>query len=198
MQICGFKLEKSTVSKATIGIIADTHIPDRARRLPPAVLEVFKQANVAAILHAGDIVHPRVLNRLAQIAPTYAVRGNRDFYFLRRLPLHRQLTFANTKIALWHGHGSLQEYIGEKIRYFTSGKVGFADFAERAIATFPEAQVIIFGHTHYPICEKVGAHLICNPGSPTVPAFKWLAASIALLHLGEGEPRGELIYLPYH
>jgi len=137
-----------------------------------------------------------VLDELAQIAPTYAVRGNRDLYLLRRLPKHRQLVFANTKIAIWHGDGSILEYIGEKIRYFTSGKVSFADFAQRSIAAFPEAQVIIFGHTHYPICEKVGAYLLCNPGSPTVPAFKWLAASIALIHIEGGEPRGKLVYLP--
>lgn len=183
------------MSQLTIGVIADTHIPDRARRLPPAVLETFRRAKVAAILHAGDVVRKSVLDELAQIAPTYAVRGNRDFYFLRRLPTTLTLEFAGTTIGITHGHGTVHRYVRDKLRHWMHG-ITFEHFAQLALETFPNADVVVFGHTHYPLCRNVGGRLLCNPGSPTVPVFKWLVPSIGLIHLGEGKPRGELIYLP--
>ena len=61
-----------------LGVISDTHIPDRARRLNERVIPVFREAGVSAILHAGDVSTPRVLKQLEEVAPVYATRGNRD------------------------------------------------------------------------------------------------------------------------
>jgi putative phosphoesterase len=89
----------------TLGVIADTHIPDRAKQLNPRVFEIFTQAGVKTILHAGDVSTPRVLEELAQIAPVYAVRGNRDIFYLRNLPLQVRFSMDGVSIAMAHGHG---------------------------------------------------------------------------------------------
>ena len=186
-----------------VGVIADTHIPDRARRLPPRALEIFRQAGVQAILHAGDVVHPRVLRQLEQLAPVYAVQGNRDIYLLRHLPRRRVLTLSELSghplppaeevtLGLLHGHGTLKEYLRDKWTYLWHG-VPFRRFAERALRAFPAAQVVIFGHIHYPLNRTVAGQLLFNPGSPTVPIFKHLPPTVGLLYLTPGQPpRGEI------
>src|SRR5512143_623838 len=100
-----------------LGVIADSHIPDRMPDLPPGVFAAL--AGVEAILHAGDVSIQRVLDALAAIAPVYAVAGNRDF--LLKLPLDRQLTFDGVTIGLTHGHGGWPGYLREKARYYTGG-----------------------------------------------------------------------------
>ena len=67
-----------------LGVVADTHIPDRVRSLHPDLLPGLKAANAEVILHAGDICSPVVLAELSQVAPVVAVRGNRDW----ALPVH--------------------------------------------------------------------------------------------------------------
>ena len=59
-----------------IGLISDTHIPDRARELPEKVIEAFE--NVELIIHAGDLTSPKVIEELENIAPVMAVQGNMD------------------------------------------------------------------------------------------------------------------------
>lgn len=189
-----------------LGVIADTHIPDRARRLPPRVTDIFRQAGVRAILHAGDLIHPRVMRELAALAPVYAVRGNRDIYLLRHLPKQRVLTLSELSgtplpaeedltIGLIHGHGTLREYLHDKLTHFLRG-VPFRRFAQRALDAFPQAQVVVFGHIHYPLNRVVEGRLLFNPGSPTVPIFKDLPPTVGLLYLAPGErPRGEICEL---
>ena len=179
----------------TVGVLADTHIPDRQRDLPPAVLNVFRSAGVTAILHAGDVIHPRVLIALEAIAPTYAVRGNRDIYFLHRLPLRRILTFAGVTVGMIHTHGTLWQYLTDKWEHLRRG-VPFRRFEQRALAAFPEAGVVLFGHTHYPVCRWAGQQLLCNPGSPVRPIFRHLPPTVALLHFStEGKVSGEMVFL---
>ncbi len=176
----------------TLGVIADTHVPDRARSVPPEALAVFREARVAAILHAGDVIHPSVLAALETIAPTYAVRGNRDGYFLRKLPPQRVLQFEGVQVGMCHGHGSFWRYLGDKWEHFRRGAPPFARFAARALAAFPQADVVVFGHTHYPVCRWVGAQLLCNPGSPVVPAVPGVPRTVGLLHIAGSQIWGEL------
>ncbi len=68
----------------TLGLISDTHIPDRAAELNPRVLQIFEEARVSQILHAGDIMNQTVLDELAQVAPVQAVCGNRDVWIYNR------------------------------------------------------------------------------------------------------------------
>ncbi len=110
----------------TLGVIADTHIPDARRQLHPRVRLIFEQAGVSAILHAGDISIPRGLRDLEAIAPVVAVRGNRDWFGFEDLRMVRIIQVAGATIGLTHGHADLRTYIP------------FAIVAQRKILPHPE------------------------------------------------------------
>lgn len=99
------------MSAITLGVIADTHIPDRAAQVPLAALDLFARNKVHAILHAGDLSVPRVLHQLAEVAPVHAIRGNTDVLLLGKLPWKRQLEFEGVSIGMVHGHDNWLKYI---------------------------------------------------------------------------------------
>ena len=105
-----------------LGVLADTHIPDRVPDLDPKVLQTFREAGVAAILHAGDVSVPRVLEELEQVAPVYAVRGNRDIFYLRHLPMQVQLNIDGVSIGMAHGHGTFSRYMIDKMQRAVYGR----------------------------------------------------------------------------
>lgn len=179
----------------SLGVIADTHIPDRARTLDEKILPLFKDARVNAILHAGDVSIPRVLNKLSEIAPVYAVRGNRDWLALGRLPYSLSLSFEGVNIALAHGHGHWWNYLSDKVELLVKG-YRLERYRGRLLEAFPDVQVIVFGHTHRPINHWVGEQLVFNPGSPHFPGENGFAPSVGLLHISsEGKVWGEIIWL---
>ena len=179
----------------SLGIIADTHIPDRREGLPPQALEVFRQSQVRAIMHAGDVSVPSVLEQLAELAPVYAVRGNRDFLYLPQLPLSRLLEFEGVTFALAHGHGGWRSYVVDRL-YITAYGLKPARFKRRMWQAFPEARVIVFGHLHLPILEWQDGRLLINPGSACCPDENAPGPSVALVHLGtSGQVEGEIVYL---
>ncbi|HSF80046.1 MAG TPA: metallophosphoesterase family protein [Anaerolineales bacterium] len=178
-----------------LGVVADTHIPDRARRLDPRIGDVFRAAGVEEILHAGDISARPVLQEISQIAPVHAVRGNRDWVALRHLPLATRLTYGDVTLALSHGHGRWWRYLINRIDYLIRG-YRLELFQSRLIAEFSDAQVIIFGHTHRPFNQWVDGRLLFNPGSPHCPDGKIKTPSVGLLHIGAGgDVLGEIISL---
>lgn len=133
-----------------IGVLSDTHIPSRARKLPGILLNRFKEEKVDIIIHAGDIVGKRILDQLAEIAPVRAVFGNVDPPEMRKFLTERlELELVGYKIGITHGH-NLRGHIMDKLSYI-----------------FPESNIIIFGHTHYPCNKKINNQLYFNPGSPT-------------------------------
>jgi putative phosphoesterase len=179
----------------TLGVIADTHIPDRVRELHPNVIPFFREAEVDVILHAGDISVPKVIAELEQVAPVFAVRGNRDFLAFRNLSLTRRLTFSGVKIGLTHGHGSWVRYIWDRI-YFLLFGYKHERILPHILATFPDEKVIVFGHGHLTLNQWRNGQLLFNPGSPTCPGKKNLSPSIGLLRICDrGEILGEIIYL---
>lgn len=156
-----------------IGVLSDTHIPRRARSLPPILFEAF--ADVAMILHAGDVVSDDVLIELESLAPVYAVRGNMDPPELfSKLPLSRTIEVEGATIGLIHGHGR-------------SGRT-----EDRALKAFPQADCVVFGHTHVPMCERRGGVLLFNPGSPTDRRAQ-PKHSFGLLTVESGQVSGEII-----
>lgn len=176
----------------TLGVIADTHIPDRARALDSRLLARFATAEVEAILHAGDVCVPRVLAELAEIAPVHAVRGNRDLWALRHLPISLELDFGGVRVALTHGHGGLRNYMIDKARFFVQG-LREQHFITRVAAAFPAAQVVIFGHTHLPFNQRVMDRLVFNPGSACCPHVLTQTPSAGLLHIiAGGQVSGEI------
>jgi uncharacterized protein len=179
----------------TLGIIGDTHVPDRARSLHPGVLPLFSRAGVTAILHAGDISGPGVLAELGQVAPVYAVRGNRDILWLRELPLERRLIFEGVTIGLSHGHGGWRRYLRDKPHHLLfSYKHEW--LVPRLVKIFPDVQVIVFGHGHLPLNQWMNGQLLFNPGFPLKFGKNDLAPTAGLLYLStRSEIRGEIVNL---
>jgi putative phosphoesterase len=119
------------------------------------------------ILHAGDFTYPEVLAELEAIGPPVAaVHGNVDADELRRgLPEARILDAEGAKIAMLHDAGP------------ATGRL------ERMRARFPDADALVFGHSHIPLHEERDGFQIFNPGSPTdkrvQPKFTMGTADVA-------------------
>ena len=154
-------------------VIADTHIPRRARTLPENLLPHLKQANL--ILHAGDLMDLTLLSVMASYAPVRAVKGNLDPPELK-LPEVLQFEFGGARIAMIHDSGR---------------KKGRRSRMKRR---FPEARVVIFGHSHIPWLEDAEGLLLLNPGSPT-DRRRQPEHTFALLWVEEGEVRAEVLTL---
>lgn len=134
-----------------IGVISDTHIPTRARSLPPVVFEKFE--GVDLILHTGDVVDEAVLDDLLAIAPVEAVAGNNDpWSVIQRWGWKRIVTLEPWKIGMTHGH------IGTGA---TTPDCAFSMFEKDPV------DVIVFGHSHKPFLQERNGILLFNPGSPT-------------------------------
>jgi len=130
-------------------VLADTHIrPGRARRLPDAVYDELPRADV--VLHAGDVLTRELLDELSGFAPVHAVLGNNDTTLVGVLPVSCTLELEGVPVAMVHDTGPAK------------GR------AARVHRMFPDAQVVIFGHSHAPLAEAgAGGQLLFNPGSPT-------------------------------
>jgi putative phosphoesterase len=136
-------------SVTRVVVLADTHIRRTgARRLPDAAYAHLDQADV--ILHAGDILVGEVLDELGGFAPVHAVLGNNDAELVGVLPETRSLEIEGVRIAMIHDSGP------------SAGRAG------RMRRRFPEADVVVFGHSHIPWDDAgVDGQLLFNPGSPT-------------------------------
>ncbi|MCW5888622.1 MAG: metallophosphoesterase family protein [Anaerolineales bacterium] len=184
------------MTKITLGLIADTHVPDRKRGLDARILPALRQAGVSAILHAGDISTARLLAQLGEVAPVLAVRGNTDWFPSADLPNQRHLQYGGVRIGLAHGHINWRSYLRDKLHYLLHGPRSFDYFAERILRQFPQEDVIVFGHTHEPLIRRVGRQLLVNPGSACYQVLPGNPPSFALLHLQAGQAEAELIELP--
>ncbi len=147
-----------------LGAISDTHIPDRVGELHPAIIPTFQRAGVTHIVHAGDICVPRVLNQLGAVAPVLAVRGNRDWLFFGKLPLLLAQQFEGVHVAIAHGHGGWVNYLREKVYHFRHG-YHRERYKNYLLSAAPQADVIIFGHTHFPEIIRESGKLLINPGT---------------------------------
>ena len=148
----------------TLGVVADTHIPDRARKLPDGLLEKLAEAQVQHILHAGDASSWKVVHTLEDIAPVTIVQGNRDWLLGMRLPKHISFTANGVKITLAHGHRSMFNYLIDKWAYIRKG-YRFKRYYDQLTHDYPEADLIVFGHTHHQTAKWVDEHLLFNPGA---------------------------------
>lgn len=145
-------------------MIADTHIPDRAKSLPQGVLSAFESARVDRILHAGDVSSWQVVEILEQIAPGTVVQGNRDWFFGIRPPKNATLEANGVRITIAHGHRTMAHYLVDKWAYITHG-YRFKRYYDHLAVDFPEADAIIFGHTHHQAALWVEDRLFFNPGA---------------------------------
>lgn len=165
----------------TLGVVADTHIPDRVNDLHPGLLPALKAARVDHIVHAGDICAARVLDALRSVAPVTAARGNRDF-LAGRLKMIERLELGGVSITLMHGHGGIAWYLRDKLHFWRDGYrlERYLDLLHR---TGGAARVIIFGHTHHPENLWSGETLLLNPGSASFGFRRGLLPNYALLRI---------------
>ena len=146
-----------------IGVVADTHCPEFAPRLPERLFEVL--AGVDLILHAGDVNGSQTLADLGRIAPVEAVRGDHDGA-LESLPFSRELVIERRRIVVVHGNRS--RWLEEPQTFLWTVSLGHYHPHHKLPAglraRFPDADVIVFGHTHRPLIDRKGDQLVFNPG----------------------------------
>ncbi|MFI0941918.1 metallophosphoesterase family protein [Streptomyces sp. NPDC021020] len=131
-------------------LTSDTHVPARARQLPAELLAAVDEADV--VLHAGDWVDEATLDLLAaRSRRLVAVHGNNDGPGLRaRLPEVARADVGGVRFAVVHETGAAR---GRE---------------ERCARRFPDADVLVFGHSHIPWDTSApGGPRLLNPGSPT-------------------------------
>ena len=127
-----------------IGVISDSH----ARTLDDLPAPILKAlADVDLIVHAGDFTEKAVLDGLKTLGEVKAVLGNMDSSELRQvLPRHDLFMVGGKKVGLTHGSG---------VPWGLAGRVK---------EMFPDADIIIFGHSHEPTKQFIGGTLLFNPG----------------------------------
>lgn len=148
----------------TLGVIADTHgllRPEAASAL----------AGCEAIVHAGDVGKPAVLEALATIAPVTAIRGNVDRW-ADELPDTEVLRFADRLIYVLHDLNALA--------------------LDPAAAGF---DVVVSGHSHRPKIVEHDGVLYLNPGSAGPRRFR-LPITLAQLEVGPGGVDARILELP--
>jgi uncharacterized protein len=131
-------------------LMADTHVPKRARDLPPELWAAVEEADV--VLHAGDWVDVPLLDQLESRAKRLiACYGNNDGAALRaRLPEIARVELDGLRVAVIHETGQ------------STGR------EQRCAARFPDTDVLVFGHSHIPWDTTApGGLRLLNPGSPT-------------------------------
>jgi uncharacterized protein len=146
-------------------LMSDTHVPNRARDLPPVLWAEVDAADV--VFHAGDWVNVPLLDALeSRSRRLVACHGNNDGPALRaRLPLINRVELDGLRFAVVHETGA------------ATGREA------RCAARFPDADVLVFGHSHIPWDTVAPAGLrLLNPGSPTdrrrQPYGTYLTASV--------------------
>ncbi len=134
--------------------------------IEPAFLRAIEAEQPDQIFHAGDVCHPKLIDQLQAIAPTLAVQGNRDWFLGYRLPKTCQLTINGLKIVLTHGHFSIWHWFWNYVYLFLVRRIHNHKFYQRKLAKlFPDADVIIYGHLHYPHDENMDGQRFLNPGA---------------------------------
>jgi putative phosphoesterase len=148
-----------------VGVVSDTH-----GLLRPEALAALQGSD--RIVHAGDVGDDAILERLREIAPVAAVRGNNDRgAWASRLPQTHRLEVAGARIFVIH------------------------DLAELAVDPVAIGiDIVVCGHSHRPVIERRGSVLYVNPGSAGPRRFR-LPISVARLSIADGEVEAELVSL---
>lgn len=148
-----------------VGLISDTH-----GLLRPEALAALR--GVDAIIHAGDIGAPEIVERLAAIAPVTAVRGNNDRgTWAEKLADTETLEIGGVRLYVLH------------------------DVSELALD--PRAAglaAVIAGHSHQPRLQERDGVLFVNPGSAGPRRFR-LPVAVGRLRVNDGQVRGRIVEL---
>jgi uncharacterized protein len=151
-----------------VAVLSDTHAPRFWKRCPPAVARRLE--GVDLILHAGDVCRAFVLDELAAFAPVRVVLGNND----------------TADVAEWGAPGTLQlDLHGLRVAMIHDAGPA-AGRSRRMRRRFPEADLVVFGHSHIPLDSTGDGLRIFNPGSPT-DRRRQPSGTMGLLRIEDGE-----------
>lgn len=156
-----------------IGLISDTHIPDRAKEIPEKVFEAFSEVDL--IMHAGDLTSPKVIDDLEQIAPVMAIQGNMDRARGIDLPAAKVIEAEGLKIGIVHGE-VYPRADTQQLVY---------------LAKELDVDILVSGHSHQPKIEQTDGVLLLNPGSPIVPRLA--DRTVMILEINDREVDVEII-----
>ena len=159
-----------------MAVISDTHMPRGPRTLPARCVELLRSAD--AILHAGDFMRIEVLRDLQALGPpVHAVYGNVDDGLLRAaLPERLVVPLGGVRVGMIHIAGA------------RTGRL------ERLRRWFPDADAVVFGHSHMPEHEERDGFQVFNPGSPT-ERRRAPTKTMGLATIEDGRIGFELIHL---
>lgn len=148
-------------------VLSDTHAPRRWRNCPPKVAEYLRDADL--ILHAGDVCTADVLDELSAYAPVRAVLGNNDGPDIAAwgAPVEEQFEIDGLRVAMIHDAGAA---VGRTARMHRR---------------FPDAELVVFGHSHIPLDQSDDGVRIFNPGSPT-DRRRQPQGTIGILEIADG------------
>lgn len=136
-----------------LGVIADTHIPDRALDLPKPLIKDLKKTDL--IIHAGDFTSIEFYLRLRKIKDVLGVLGNIDPPQIGEYVKNKEtLSIGRFRIGIMHGFGMADSVLNNVKKTFPSN-----------------FDLVIYGHSHSPCKEQTGKTLYFNPGSPTDTLF---------------------------
>jgi len=159
-----------------IGIVSDTH----SRALPKQLLDALKKVDL--IIHAGDFCDLTVVEKLRKIKTMKAVYGNMDGPEIRKVfPRQEIVKCGKYKIGIFHGEGAPQHLLETVKNEFKGQKV----------------DVVIFGHSHHPMNEKIGNVLFFNPGSPNDDMFAPYC-SYGMIEITDNGIEGKIIKVETH
>jgi len=148
-----------------VGVISDTH-----GLLRPEALEALRGSDL--IIHAGDVGSSEVLDRLRDVAPTFAVRGNNDKgAWAAKLPLTADIDV-----------GEIRVHVVHEIAHF--------DLKRQAAGI----SVVVSGHSHRPSAERRDGILYLNPGSAGPQRFT-LPIAVARLSVSGSRVRSKIVEL---
>jgi putative phosphoesterase len=150
-------------------VLSDTHLRADLHKLPPDVWAAVDRADV--VLHAGDVVTGDLLDALAERAPLHAVLGNNDHGLVGRLPDRLELDLNGLRVAMVHDAGPR------------------AGRERRLHRWFPDAQVVVFGHSHEPADVPGIGQRLFNPGS-AVQRRRQPCRTMGLLTVEDGRLTG--------
>lgn len=149
-------------------VVSDTHLSaSTLERMPQEVWVMAGDADV--VLHAGDVIDASVLAALSERATVHAVLGNNDRGM--RLPEALQVELGGVTVAMVHDSGAR------------------AGRERRMARRFPDARVVVFGHSHDPLVQPgESGQLLVNPGSP-LQRRRQSVHTVARLDLRDGQVR---------
>ena len=151
-------------------VLADTHLrPGRDKRLPDAAYDELARADL--ILHAGDVVTRDLLDELGGFAPVRAVLGNNDIGLTGVVPEADAFDVEGVRVAMIHDSGPR------------------AGRERRMKRRFPDADIVVFGHSHVPWNDTgLDGQVLFNPGS-AVDRRAQPHRTLGVLDLGDGRIR---------